>query len=198
VAQDFAKRKQDTGTRRSSAAKTQARRATSDNRPRSSGFRLFFAGVLTGVFLCVLGYLATLRHPVETVPQLTASAAPPAADIPKPRFDFYTLLPKQTMDGEEDAVEPAAELSKPPAPSTAPQPYFLQAGSFRGQDDAERRRAELILLGLTPKLEETNNDSGRWFRVYLGPFESHESVTKARGLLAHQNIETVLLQRSSP
>jgi cell division protein FtsN len=199
VPQDFAKRKQDSGSKRKPAAKTQARRTSADNRPRGSGFRLYFAGVLTGVFLSVLGYLATLRHPAATAQQETASAAsPPAVEIPKPRFDFYTLLPKQTMDVDEDPVEPAAEVSNPPVPSTVPQPFFLQAGSFRQQADAERRRAELLLLGLTPKLEETNNDSGRWFRVYLGPFDTHESVTKARGLLAHQNIETVLLQRGSP
>ena len=29
----------------------------------------------------------------------------------------------------------------------------------------------------------------------LGPFDSHESMTKARGLLANQNIDTVLLKR---
>ncbi len=110
------------------------------------------------------------------------------------------MLPKQTLatEKEPDAVEPAADVSKPPAPSTAPQPFFLQAGSFRQQDDAERRRAEIVLLGLTPKLEETSNDNGHWFRVYLGPFDSHDSMTKARGLLANQNIETVLLKRGGP
>ncbi len=195
--QDFAKRKQDTGSRRAPAGKTQARRTTGDNRPRGGGFRLYFAGVLTGIFLSVLGYLATLRAPTDPAPE-AGGAAPPAAEIPKPRFDFYTLLPKQTMDVVEEPVEPAADISKPQAPSAVPQPFFLQAGSFRGQDDAERRRAELLLLGLTPKLEETTNDSGRWFRVYLGPFDSHESVAKARGLLANQNIDTVLLKRSGP
>lgn len=197
MAQDFAKRKQNTGAKKATAAKMQARRTTGGENPRGSGVRLYFAGVLTGVFLSALGYLATLRQPAEPA-QEVASAPAPAAAIPKPRFDFYTLLPKQTMDVTEEPVEPAGEIRKPPTPATAPQPYFLQAGSFRGRDDAERRRAELILLGLTPKLEETTNDSGRWFRVYLGPFDSHDSVTKARGLLAHQNIETVLLQRSGP
>jgi len=197
VAQDFAKRKQNTGSKKATAAKTQARRTSSDERPRGSGVRLYFAGVLTGVFLSILGYLATLRQPTDPALEVT-SATPPAAEIPKPRFDFYTMLPKQTMDVTEEPVEPAGEVSKPPAPSTAPQPYFLQAGSFRGRDDAERRRAELILLGLIPKLEETTNDSGRWFRVYLGPFDSQESVNKARGLLANQNIDTVLLHRNRP
>jgi cell division protein FtsN len=199
VSQDFAKRKQVTGTRKPSAEKTQARRHTGENLARGKGLRLYLAGVLSGVFLCFLGYLSTLHHPAIQG-QETGSSPAPATEVPKPRFDFYTMLPKQTLDGEEkpDAVEPAALVSKPPAPTAASEPYFLQVGSFRQKDEAERRRAELLLLGLTPKVEETNNDNGRWFRVYLGPFDSHESVAKARGLLANQKIEAVLLKRSGP
>jgi cell division protein FtsN len=198
VPQDYAKRRQDTGARKAPAQKTQARRTTGENQPRGKGFRLYVAGVLTGVFLSFLGYLGTLSHPTD--PAQATGNTPPVAEAPKPRFDFYTMLPKQTLDtGEQpDAVEPAADVSKPPAPSTAPQPLFLQAGSFRQQADAERRRAELVLLGLTAKLEETSNADGHWFRVYLGPFDSHDSMAKARGLLANQNIETVLLKRSGP
>jgi cell division protein FtsN len=157
--------------------------------------RLYFAGVLSGAFLSALVYLGTLSNPAD--PMLEAGSAPPAAEIPKPRFDFYTLLPKQTLDQEKkpDAVEPAADISKPPAASSAPEPYLLQAGAFRQRDDAERRRAELVLLGLTPKLEEISNANGRWFRVYVGPFDSHESMNKARGVMASQNIDTVLLKR---
>jgi cell division protein FtsN len=142
-----------------------------------------------------LVYLGTLSNPAD--PMLEAGNAPPAAEIPKPRFDFYTLLPNQTLDEEKqpDAVEPATDISKPPAASSAPEPYLLQAGAFRQRDDAERRRAELVLLGLTPKLEEISNSNGRWFRVYVGPFDSHESMNKARGLMAGQNIDTVLLKR---
>ncbi len=193
--QDFAKHKRDTSSRKSVVEKTQARRNTGNNQPRSNGLRLYFAGVLTGVFLSFLGYLGTLPNPAD--PALETDSSPPAAEIPKPRFDFYTMLPKQTLDEgkKPDAVEPAADVSKPPAASSAPEPYLLQAGAFRQRDDAERRRAELVLLGLTPKLEEISNANGRWFRVYVGPFDSHESMNKARGLMANQNIDTVLLKR---
>jgi cell division protein FtsN len=75
---------------------------------------------------------------------------------------------------------------------------MLQAGSFRQKDDAERRRAELLLLGLEPKIEETSSDNGRWFRVFLGPFESQESMSRARGLTANQDIDTLVLKRSGP
>lgn len=202
MAQDFAKRRQGTTSRNKPAArKAQAQRHSGDPQPRGKGLRLFMTGMATGVFLSFLVYLGTLPKPLAPGQEAAGTAQPEAeAEVPKPRFEFYTLLPQQTIEVEEDVepVEPAADVSKPPTAAAAPQPYFLQAGSFRQREDAERRRAELLLLGLEPKIEESTVDSGRWFRVSLGPFESHDTVSKARGLLASQNIDSVLLKRSGP
>ncbi|MEZ5501762.1 MAG: SPOR domain-containing protein [Halioglobus sp.] len=200
MAQDFAKRKSAPGARKAPARGAQAQRHPGDGQRRGNGVRVYFAGVLTGAFLSLLGYLALLPKPPDPALEGAAPATPQEAEIPKPRFDFYTMLPAQKIEVGEgpDQVEPAAVVSKPPAPTAAPEPYYLQAGSFRNRDDAERRRAELLLLGLDPKIEGASSDNGQWFRVYLGPFDTHDAMTKARGLLANQNIETVLLKRSGP
>jgi cell division protein FtsN len=105
------------------------------------------------------------------------------------------MLPGQTADVE---VEPAPEVAKPRNTNTPSDYYLLQTGSFRQREDADRRRAELLLLGLTPVVEETNGDNGRWYRVYVGPFESHAKMARARSLTANQNIDTLLLKRSKP
>ncbi|TXS92678.1 sporulation protein [Parahaliea aestuarii] len=121
------------------------------------------------------------------------SAKPAAQTPPKPRFDFYTVLPEQTIDVE---VEPA-EVAQPRATTTAnsKEVYLLQAGSFRQREDADRRRAELLLLGLEPRIEESSADNGRWFRVFVGPFDSRSKMAKARSLTAGQDIDTLLLKR---
>ena len=80
-------------------------------------------------------------------------------------------------------------------PEQAPEYYLLQAGSFKQQEDADRRRAELLLLGLEPRVEASSGDNGRWFRVYLGPFDSRSAMAKARSLTAAQDIDTLLLKR---
>jgi len=197
VPQDFAKRKTSTGGKKTAPAKTQARRHPQESEPRGRGLRLYFSGLLTGVFLSFIGYLSTLPQSTDG---LEEPAAAPAPEVPKPRFDFYTTLPAQKIAVEEkpEAVEPAAVVAKPPPATASAELYFLQVGSFRQQEDAERRRAELLLLGLDPKVEGTNTDKGRWFRLYIGPFESHDAVSRARGLLANQNIESVLLKRDRP
>lgn len=202
MAQDFAKRKQSSTSKKPPVRrKAQAQRYTSEPSPRGKSFRMFMTGMFTGVFLSFLFYLYKLPALVEPGQEVAVAPEPEAAaEIPKPRFEFYTMLPKQTIELEEDVetVEPAADVRQPPTPSAAPQPYFLQAGSFRQKDDAERRRAELLLLGLEPTIEESRTDNGQWFRVSLGPFESHDAVARARGLLANQHIESVLMKRDGP
>jgi cell division septation protein DedD len=194
MARDFAKGKQ-AGKRKTPAKKPATRGSQA---PRGGGWRLFGAGVLSGVFLSFLAYLGTL--PDSGQPPPAAGAGEPEAQPPKPRFDFYTLLPQQRLEVEPEPrdIEPAADVADPRPVSAARDVYLLQAGSFRQRDDADRRRAELLLLGLEPSVEETNSDNGRWYRVYLGPFESRSEMASARGLTANQDIDTLLLKRSLP
>lgn len=194
MGRDFAKTRK-TGSRGSQKKKPGQRQSSRNAAQTPSGSRLraYIGGLLSGVFLSFLLYLGTL--PATTNPGDTPEAAPTTAvpaEPPKPRFDFYTMLPEQTIDGP---VEPA-EVAKPP-PGTAEVTYLLQAGSFRQREDADRRRAELLLLGLEPRIEETNSDNGRWYRVYLGPFNSHSAMTRARSLTAAQDIDTLLLKRGT-
>ena len=76
--------------------------------------------------------------------------------------------------------------------------YLLQVGSFRQQADADRRRGELALLGLEATVEPGNGDNGRWYRVYLGPFENRSEMARARSLTAQADMDTLLLKRESP
>jgi len=198
MARDFAKGRPAGAKAPAARKKMQPRRGESvrfaaDARP-GSGVRSYFAGLLSGVFLCFLAYLYTLPAADAPAPgPETAPAASVPAEPPKPRFDFYTMLPQQTL---EDPVEPAG-VASPPAGAIA-ESYLLQAGSFRQKEDAERRRAELLLLGLQPRVEESSSDTGQWFRVYLGPYNSHSDMTRAKSLMAAQDIDSLLLKHTAP
>ncbi len=67
-----------------------------------------------------------------------------------------------------------------------------------GATNDYRRRAQLLLLGLEPSIEESTSDSGRWFRVVIGPFATRAQMNRVRGLTAQQNIDTLQLKRRSP
>lgn len=161
---------------------------------RLTVWRWYGGGVLTGMFLSLLLYLGAM--PPATPPETDAPAAKNTGDKApvRPRFDFYTVLPEQTIDVE---VEPATVSQ--PRESTLQESWLLQVGSFRQREDADRRRAELLLLGLDPRVEESaEGGTGRWFRVYLGPFTSRAEVSRVRGLTAGQDIDTLLLKRGQP
>jgi len=204
MAKDFAKSRQSSrsknGKKPTTRKKTSSSRRSSAKKQSQGGWRLFIGGVVTGIFLSFLFYLGTL--PPEEKPQLAQTpSSPPESDPqpkpPKPRFDFYTMLPEQTLEVEArpSNVDPASDVGSPQATL---EKYLLQTGSFRGQEDADRRRAELLLLGLEPSIEEATGDNGRWFRVYLGPYESRSAMSHARSLTAQQGIDTLLLKRNSP
>lgn len=191
MAQDYAKRKNNTKGGKSTVRKRKASRKSSQEAP--SVWRWYGAGVVTGILASFFIYLGML--PADPGDQNgSPRAAAPAEEPPKPRVDyFYTLLPEQTIEVDVDPSEIAKSRT---SPST--ELYLLQAGSFRQRKDADGRRGDLILLGLEPSIEDISGDNGRLFRVIVGPFESRSQLAKARSLTAAQNIDTLLLKRGGP
>lgn len=158
--------------------------------------RWFGSGVLCGVLLSVTGYLVLMPSPAPgerntgAAPAGSGSDASIADKTLQPEIDFFDVLPRQRIEVEVDE----AQMAKARSP-TINEHYLLQAGSFRDAADADRRRAELLLLGFEPQVEETNGSNGRWFRVLIGPFDSRSRMAAARSLTAQQNIDTLLIRR---
>ena len=68
----------------------------------------------------------------------------------------------------------------------------MQAGSFRRNEDADRRRAELILKGFEASIQSVNLDSGdSWHRVMIGPYNNLNAMHRAQDQLASNGIETL-------
>ncbi len=164
------------------------------------------AGLVIGVFVAFLAGLAPSAKDVRTVAEQVASSSENAQKKDhQPVFDFYTLLPESEVtvsiaEPEPVAVPAKTQSGKPdqkPAATatTKPKKYLLQAGSFRSSKDAERLRAQLLLEGLTPKVEKVSVGGGEtWHRVQLGPFTDRSSLQNAQKVLASQNIDSLLLQ----
>ena len=151
----------------------------------------FLTGAIAGLLVGAGGVTYLTKEGVapqaQPQPQETATDGQPS---PQPKFDFYTLLPNQDLDFS-DGIEPAELESRRQSDDL----YLLQAGSFRAQQDADRRRGELALLGLEATIEQARGEKGIWYRVYLGPFNSRSAMAKARSMTAQQSIDTLLLKR---
>ena len=161
----------------------------------------FVMGVIAGALVGASSMVYLTKEPslwsggpVVTAPSIAggdvANNSDNVKEAPKPRFDFYTLLPNQSLDLRAD-IDPAAISTK----RTSVNHYVLQVGSFRMQKDADQRRAELALIGLESQIDRTESENGVWFRVYIGPFENRSVMEKVRSFTAQQSIDTLLLKR---
>ena len=107
-------------------------------------------------------------------------------------FDFYEILPDFTVDvPEEPASESGAAAAVPTAPAVTSGSYWLQAGSFRRHEDADRRKAQLALLGFSSFIQRVAVDDQTWHRVRVGPYDDPAELSQARTSLAGHDIKTL-------
>ena len=156
--------------------------------------RAHVEGFIVGFFVGATASFGLMRSSGGPEHPIASPTPPPSAEVAAaPRFDFYTVLPNQALD-----LSPEIEPADLETENTNREQYLLQAGSFRQQADADRRRGELALLGLEATIEPTENDNGRWYRVYLGPFENRSETARAQTLIAQADMDTLLLKREAP
>ncbi len=164
------------------------------------GWLWLFVGGILGAFATFLVYLWGIAPPPS---KSTEKKSQPASkqqandETPKPRFDFYKLLQ------ESEVIVPATD---PPRPAdggrstptvTAAEEYVLQVGSFANQADADRLRAQLILLNLDARIEQVSIRGGEiWHRVMVGPFTDQERLNNARSTLVNNQYNALMLKRA--
>jgi len=154
-----------------------------------------FTGVVTGLFLAFLYYLAGIKPSAQQMKQVEMKKpAITSSGKGTPKFDFYTLLPdKEVVQPDSTRTPPK---TTPPKPSSdKPEQFLIQTGSFRDPQEADRRKAELILMGLDVKIQNVDlNDGETWHRVQIGPFKSEAKLDAAKSTLAENHIEYIVLR----
>lgn len=150
----------------------------------------FVAGLVMGAFAASLYFI---KNPT-TAPAPKEEPKPKVTEnkTPKPRFDFYKLLQ------ESETIVPASEPinEEKPAQQQATE-YILQVGSFPSADDADKLRAQLILINLDAHIEKVEIRKGEiWHRVVVGPFATQAALTTARTQLVNNQYNTLVLKRA--
>ncbi len=168
----------------------------------------FVLGAVVSTALGLRDYLPFLDAQTGPSPNAAATAPPEGdpgvaaepAEPPRPKYDFYTVLP------ELDQVIPDAELTEqaaapPPVPTdtaTSSSRYFLQAGSFRDSNDAESMKAKLAMTGMRAGVTSVNINGATWFRVRVGPFGNPQDLDAARRQLGADGIQAIALKEAAP
>lgn len=174
-------------------AKKRKKRTTSKKKTTQvPGWVWLFTGVIAGLFIAFLAYLAdiTPQAQPEESQQTSSKAEPEAQDNSNDtKFDFYTLLP------EREVIVPI-EPEDPNEVAREEVFYLLQTGSFKNAADADRQRASLLLLGLEANIDKvTGNNGDTWHRVQVGPFTSRSKLAKTRSTLVNKGINPLVLKR---
>ena len=183
----------------------QARRRTSRSRFRKPGWLLLVVGIGIGVAGVMLwqmiahradgrGGLANLFSSFSKPAQnVVVKKEPEPAKPPKPKFDFYTILPEtETVLPERRAtIKDKSSKSKPEEGVS----YILQAGSFAGFEEADQLKAKLALSGLVAHIQKiTIEGKGEYHRVRLGPYENIEQLDATAAQLQKMGIKAIRLK----
>ena len=155
----------------------------------------------------------------------SAKAAPATrtaeAEKPKtgdrPRFEFYQMLPgdKEVTESEVKAARKSPQASVAPAPQpaspppSAPRPgsspsspkphsgeiFWLQAGAFSEEREADNLKARIALTGLEATVRGVNiPDKGTLYRVRLGPYQSLEEANRMKTTLTQNGVSTAIIR----
>ncbi len=120
------------------------------------------------------------------------AAAADGADSGAGHYDFYEMLPKFEVvvpEKERDVrrVDSAARVDQPGV-------YFLQAGSYRDYNEADRVRAQLARQDIQASVQRVAVDADVWHRVRIGPIRDLAQLNRLRQQLQAADIDTLVIR----
>lgn len=175
------------------------RRKRSRKAPGGGGS--FVTGLAVGLAIALLVHLyhRGQQHPAsekKLAPKRSVVTEPEVASDAEPVYDFYDILP------EFEVVIPGDIGRSPTAPddkkTSAGRAYYLQAGSFRSFEDADRRKASLALLGIVSDIRRVEVDGRITHRVLIGPVSDPGKLRNLQRTLVENGIEYLALQAKQP
>jgi cell division protein FtsN len=181
-----------------------------------------FIGLIVGLGLAatVAFYLGRSGFSTPLVPAGAAKdtargskSDPAVASTDKPRFDFYKILPggeepkspadRKGIDKLERPPErvPPVAVAKPTEREAAKEPvksadrFWLQAGAFNGESDAENLKARLALSGWEAVIQTVPlPDKGVRYRVRIGPYDNTDELNRIKGELVKNGFDVAVIR----
>jgi cell division protein FtsN len=134
---------------------------------------------------------------------------PGTADTPKPAApdDLGNLIaslgkPEPTQNTKAAAgakvapgTEAPAATPKSAAPANSQTVYYLQAGAFRSESDAEAVKARILLIGLSAQVQKAQVNGTTINRVRVGPFKGIDEMNRSRARLGEEKIASSVIRQ---
>lgn len=137
---------------------------------------------------------------VEVPPASSAHAAVPDASTGEWPGTQQAAAPSAAAPAAASHPKPGAAPTPAPTAASANDTvntgYFLQAGAYRTQADADQQRANLALLGFSAAVTRRDSGAVTFFRVRIGPFSKFDDMNAARQNLSGKGIDTAVIRFS--
>ena len=127
--------------------------------------------------------------------QPVAAAEPKGAAASAPKA--AASKPEKVETGKPASADPLGDLAKAKAAesgSADPYDYFVQAGAFRTQADADAQRAKLAMMGWEARVSEREQNGRPVFRVRVGPFAKRDDAAALKEKLDGTGVESALVR----
>ncbi len=154
-----------------------------------------------GRIVLVLAVVIGFAYFLWTIKDSAPESATPITQQGSGKTEPEEALPEPP----EEQWEYIQELENPPEdkfekvePLSANRPdiqYQMQCGSFRQKSQAEEMRARIAFQALESEIRATEGQTGLWYRVVLGPFETKRSAEADRHKLQRAGISTCRIWR---
>jgi cell division protein FtsN len=196
-----------------------ARRRPHRSRRAAAGGTLIgiFIGLVLGLMLAagVAYYFMRSGNPYQSAysaPGKDAArdggkaARPEAAAPDRAKADLYRVLPATEepkappRPADRPAIEPPAVAPPAPAPVEHPagkpgEKFWLQAGSFSTEADAEQLKAQLAFSGWEAVIQPaTLPDKVVRYRVRLGPYDNTDELNRIKADLGKRGFEVAVIR----
>ena len=132
-----------------------------------------------------LAALSGQNPPPPAVVKPATPATPPATQVASAQKQALPQAP----------ASDTAPAKPTPPPAVAATQYYLQAGSFRKQTDADHLRAQIIMMGQNARVESGTVRDETWYRVMVGPYGDRAKASAAQKQLAGNGFSNLLLQQ---
>jgi cell division protein FtsN len=127
--------------------------------------------------------------PADTPAAASVPGAPPASVPATP-----PAAPASPATAPVATAAPSAPAAAPEAPADK-SAYLLQAGAFKGQEDAEGMKVKLALIGFEARIVTAEVNGVTFYRVRVGPYAQIEDMNRARSRLAENGIEASVVRQ---
>ncbi|RMX15069.1 sporulation protein [Vandammella animalimorsus] len=147
------------------------------------------------------------QAPSRTLPPPPREEIKPPVE-PEPPSEVVAVAPV-AQPGSDPLGELASRVGSRPAPATAqpaPAPataapaadnyqYFVQAGAFRAQADADAQRARLAMNGWDARITSRESQGQTIYRVRVGPFGKSQDAANIKRQFDQQGIDAAVVRQ---